>query len=145
MENDTEQAQGYADVIAQEVSELEAALIAVGAYVNSEADEAPQFDGQAFEDTSDVISYFANFLALEISELTRVSYYAGGSTRVRSSVEITRTLGGPAAFVRFDGEGSAAIRVYWGTREATRTVYAPNLDAELWALMDALSDVAKAY
>ena len=145
MENDTEQAQEYADVIAQEISELEAALIAVGAYVNAEADEAPEFDGQTFEDTSDLISYFANFLALEISELTRVSYYAGVGTRVRSSVEITRTLGGPAAFVTFDGEGFAAIRVRWGAGEATRTVYAPNLDTELWELMDALSDVAKAY
>jgi hypothetical protein len=58
---------------------------------------------------------------------------------------VTRTVGGPGAFVDFDGEGYGRVRVYWGSQEAQRNVYAPNVDSELWELMDALSSVAAAY
>ena len=145
MGSDSTQAQEYADVIAQELRELEAALIAARAYVEAEADEAPYFDGVTFADADEVIGHYVNYLALEVSEVTRTSYYAGGSTRVRSFVEVTRTVGGPGAFVDFDGRGFATVRVYWGSQEAQRGVLAPNVDTELWELMDALSGVAAAY
>jgi hypothetical protein len=139
------QAEDYADVIAQELRELEAALIAAYEYTEGGDGEPPTFDGTAFNDPQDLVHHYVNYCALAISEVTNTTYYAGGSGRTRQCIEVTRTVGGPGAFVDFNGDGGATVRVYWGTHEATKHVHAPAVDTELWELMDALSDAAKAY
>jgi hypothetical protein len=145
MSSDSKQAEDYADVIANEVRELEASLLAAYAYAFDGEGHGATFDGADFDDPQDIIHHYANYCALAVSEVTNTTYYAGGSTRERKSVEVTRTVGGPGAFVDFDGDGYAVVRVYWGSNEASRRVHAPTADTELWELMDALATVAKAY
>ena len=145
MENSRTQAEDYAAVIAAEVMELEAALIAAYAYTEGDDSEPPTFDGTVFDDPQDLIHHYVNYCALAVSEVTNTTYYAGGSGRTRQSIEVTRTVGGPGAFVDFNGDCGATVRVYWGSQEATKHIDAPAVDTELWELMDALSDVAKAY
>jgi hypothetical protein len=131
------EAQDYAEVIAEEVRELEAALEAL---LDDGADEA-DFDGVTFTDAFDVIAYYLDACALSVADVTETSYASGTRSVTRRAVEVTRTVGGPGCYVTFDGNGTATVRVYLGSDRGRVSVYAPGVDAELWEWMDALAGV----
>jgi hypothetical protein len=132
------EAQEYADVIAAEVMELEAALEAL---LDEDA-EAADFDGVTFTDAYDVIAYYLDACALSVEDVTVTSFASGTTTVTRRSVEVTRTVGGPGCVVIFDGNGRAEVRAYWGTGTGIAYAYAPYADGELWEALDALSEHA---
>ena len=134
------EAQEYADVIAAEIMELEAALEAL---LDDDA-EAADFDGSTFTDAYDVIAYYLDACALSVEDVTVTSYSSGTTSATRRSVEVTRTVGGPGWVVIFDGKGRAEVRAYWGTGTGIAHVYAPYADGELWECVDALSEHAGA-
>lgn len=131
---DTNEAQQYAEVIADELRELEAAL---EAFIDDGADFAV-FDGTTFEDVSEVVGHYVNFCALAVEDVTAATYGADAYVQ-RRAVEVTRTVGGPGCFVTFNGDGTAVVRAFWGTDRGRVTVRAEYADAELWELMDALA------
>ena len=133
---DTNEAQRYAEVIADEVRELEAALEAL---IDDDAETA-DFDETTFEDVSELIAHYVNFCALAVEDVSAATYGADAYVQ-RRAVEVTRTVGGPGCFVTFNGNGTAEVRAYWGTDRGRVTVRAEYADAELWELMDALSTV----
>ena len=131
-----EKAQEYAEVIAAEVMELEAALVAL---IREDA-EAADFDGTTFADPMDALAHYVNFVALSVEDVSARTY-GENAYEARRSVEVLRTYGGPNAYVDFDGNGTATVRVYWGSDRGTYYVSAPLADAELWEWMDALAGV----
>lgn len=131
-----ERAQEYAEVIAQEVRELEAALVAL----IRDGAEAADFDGTTFTDPMDALAHYVNFVALSVEDVSARTY-GEDAYETRRSVEVLRTYGGPSAYVDFDGNGTATVRVYWGSDRGRVSVYAPVADAELWEWMDALAYV----
>lgn len=134
---DTE-AQEYADVIADELRELEAALEAL---LDDDADTA-DFDGVTFSDAMDVVAHYLNYCALSVEDVSETSYASGERSVTRRAVEVTRTVGGPGCYVKFYGNGNATVRAYWGTGRGRTNVYVPYADAQVWEWMDA---VAQAY
>ena len=131
-----EKAQEYAEVIAAEVRELEAALVAL---IREDA-EAADFDGTTFSDPMDALAHYVNFVALSVEDVSARTY-GENAYEARRSVEVLRTYGGPSAYVDFDGNGTATVRVYSGRDRGTYYVSAPLADAELWEWMDALAGV----
>ena len=131
MENE---AQEYADVIADELRELEAALEAL---LDEDA-EAADFDGVTFTDAMDVLHHYWNFCALSVEDVTNVTY-GDHARRERRYVEVARTVGGPGCYVRFYGNGNASVRAYWGTSRGRTDVHVPYADTELQEWMDALA------
>ena len=133
-----EKASEYAEVIAAEVRELEAALVAL---IREDA-EAADFNGVTFTDPMDALGHYVNYFALSVEDVTARTY-GEDAYESRRSVEVLRTYGGPNAYVDFDGNGTATVRVYWGSDRGRVNVYAPLVDAELWEWMDALAAVAQ--
>ena len=134
-----EKASEYAEVIAAEVRELEAALQVI--YEGYGRDEvSADFDGTTFTDPMDLVAHYVNFVALSVEDVSARTY-GENAYEARRSVEVLRTYGGPSAYVDFDGNGTATVRVYWGSDRGRVTVYAPGVDAELWEWMDALAAV----
>lgn len=131
---DTNEAQRYAEVIADELRELEAAL---EAFIDDGADSA-EFDGTTFEDVNEVVAHYVNFCALAVEDVTAATYGADAYAQ-RRAVEVTRTVGGPGCFVTFNGDGTAVVRANWGTDRGRVRLRAEYADAELWELMDALA------
>lgn len=127
-------AQDYAELIAAEVQELDDAL----AFLIGD-DDAATFDGETFTDPMDVLHHYVEAVALSVAQVMERTYGEDAREDVRA-VEVTRTIGGPNAFVTFRGDGYADVRAYWGSDRGTITVHAPYADAELWELMDAYSD-----
>jgi hypothetical protein len=137
-------AQEYAEVIAQEVRDLDEALAQAYRYAFDGEGDAPTFDGDTFTDPHEVISHYFDALALEVLDVTARSWgspyaHAYGERRY---VEVLRTYGGPNVRVRFYGDGTATVRAYWGTDVATVNVHAGAAGAEVWELADA---IAQAY
>jgi hypothetical protein len=132
-------ASDYAQVIAQEVTDLDVALSDARRYECGDG-EAPVFDSDTFEDATEVMHYYVNTCALEVVDVTARSWATYERYGDRRYVEVLRTLGGPNAYVRFYENGVVRVRVYWGTDEATRNVYAPLAAEHLWALADVLAE-----
>jgi hypothetical protein len=141
MDRSDNHAEDYADVIANELAELEAALVGAYRYAYEGEGEPPTFDGEAFEDPQDVMHHYYEGCALSISDVVATGRSGGDVWTERRYVEVLRTYGGPNAYVRFYGDGRASVRVYWGSGEAVRRVACPMVDAELWELMDATAAV----
>jgi hypothetical protein len=132
-----DKAQEYAEVIAAEVRELEAALVRI--YEGYGSDEvAVEFDGATFTDPMDLLAHYVNFCALSVEDVSARTY-GENAYQARRSVEVLRTYGGPSAYVDYDGNGTATVRVYWGSDRGRVSVDAPAVDAELWEWMDALA------
>lgn len=134
-----DKASEYAEVIAAEVRELEAALQVI--YEGYGRDEVTaDFDGTTFTDPMDLVAHYVNFVALSVEDVTARSY-GEKMYEARLYVEVLRTYGGPSAYVDFRGNGTATVRVYWGSDRGRVSVHAPGVDAELWEWMDALAGI----
>lgn len=133
-------AQEYAEVIAQEVRELEAALVRIYEGYGRE-DVSADFDGTTFTDPMDLVAHYVNFVALSVEDVSARTY-GEHAYEARRFVEVLRTYGGPSAYVDFDGNGTATVRVYSGRDRGRVSVHAPAVDGELWEWMDALAAVA---
>jgi hypothetical protein len=137
MPTDMERSQDYADALAAEVLELDAAIVAAYAYAYEGEGEPPTFDGEEWADPMDVLMHYFDALALEVLDVTARSWgstYAEGDRRY---VEVLRTFGGPNARVRFYGDGRVEVSVHWGSDEAKAYAYAPTLDNEVQEYADA--------
>ena len=135
-------AQEYAEVIAQEVRELDEALAQAYRYAFDGEGQPPTFDGDTFSDPYEVISHYLDTCALEVLDVTARSWgsphaHAYGDRRY---VEVLRTFGGPNARVRFYENGSVRVRVHWGSDEATENVHASWAVTEVWEHADAISE-----
>jgi hypothetical protein len=138
MSTDSERSQDYADVLAAEVLELDAAIVAAYAYAYEDEGEPPTFDGEVWTDPMDVLTYYFDALALEVLDVTARSWgYPDGDRGTRRYVEVLRTFGGPNARVRFYGDGRVEVSVHWGSDEAKAYAYAPTLDNEVQEYADA--------
>ena len=126
----------YAEVIANEVRELEAALAAL---LEAGADAA-DFDGVTFTDAMDVMHHYVTYLALSVEDVTARTY-GEDAYEARRSVEVLRTYGGPGAWIDFRGNGYAVVYAVSGRDRARVEVYAPLADTELWEWMDAFAYV----
>ena len=135
-------AQEYAEVIAQEVRDLDDAIAQAYHYAFDGEGEPPTFDGDTFTDPYEVISHYFDACALEVLDVTARSWgspyaHAYGDRRY---VEVLRTFGGPNARVRFYGNGNVRVRVHCGSDEATENVHAPRADAEVHEHADAIAE-----
>jgi hypothetical protein len=131
-----DRSQDYADVLAAEVLELEAAIQDAYQYEYEGGPNVPAFNGEQWTDSSDLLPYYFNALALDVTDVIARSWAA--RTSDRKYVEVLRTYGGPNAYVRFYGDGRVEVSVYWGSDEAVARVHAPTLDAAIWAAADAM-------
>jgi hypothetical protein len=133
-------AKEYAEVIAQEVRDLDDAIAQAYHYAFDGEGEPPTFDGDTFADPYEVISYYFDACALEVLDVTARSWASLHQPTDRRYVEVLRTFGGPNARVRFYGNGDVRVRVNWGSDEATENVHAPRADAEVWEHADAITE-----
>lgn len=139
-------AQEYAQVIAQEVADLNNALTAAYRYEDEGEGDAPTFDGATFANPFELISYYFDACALEVLDVTATRWTVDAPSAVRFAspsdrryVEVLRTFGGPNVRVRFEGDNFVTVRVHWGSDEASERVYAPTAVAEVWQHADAVS------
>ena len=143
MSTDSERSQDYADVLAAEVLELDAAIVDAYAYTYNGVGEPPTFDGEVFADPMDLLAHYFDVLALEVLDIMARSWGSTYGVGDRRYVEVLRTFGGPNARVRFYGDGRVVVSVHWGSDEAKAYAYAPTLDNEVQEYADAW--VAAAY
>jgi len=135
-------AQEYADAIAQEVADLNNALAAADRYAYEGEGDAPNFDGTAFADPFELISYYFDACALEVLDVTARSWASRSNVGDRRYVEVLRTFGGPNVRVYFKADEFVTVRAYWGSDEGVARVFAPRAVAEVWEHADA---IAQAY
>jgi len=133
-------AQEYAEVIAQEVRDLEEALAEAYRYAFDGEGEPPTFDGDTFTDPYEVITYYFDACALEVLDVTARSWTALHRPGERRYVEVLRTFGGPNCRVYFEEVANVTVRVYWGSDEGVARVFAPRAVAEVWEHADAIAE-----
>jgi hypothetical protein len=110
-------ARDYAHGIAAELAEVETGIV----------------DGERYADAWEAVYAWAETCVLDV-EYT-LSLAGGGA----SSVEITRTIGGPGCWIACNGDGTVTVRAAWGGGEWRRTVDAPTIDAYAWELVGELA------
>jgi len=133
-------AQEYADAIAQEVADLNNALTTADRYCYGGEGDAPTFDGTAFSDPFELISYYFDACALEVLDVTARSWASRSSVGERRFVEVLRTFGGPNVRVYFKADDFVTVRAHWGTDEGVARVLAPRAVQEVWAHADAVAE-----
>jgi hypothetical protein len=137
MSTDNERTEDYAEGIAVEVRELEAALTAAFAYAEDGEGDAPTFDGEQWTDPGELLSYYLDVLALEVLDITARSWASSDVHGYLLYVEVLRTFGGPNVRIRIYEGGDVTVRAFWGSSEATRNAYAPTFAAEVWGHAEA--------